>query len=899
MRSFFARLAASAVERPTQVVVLAVLLTLIGAIAALRLAPEASVSSLVDRGSATYAATQDLHRQFGDDPVVIMVRGDLQKLLLTPERGKLLALEGCLAGKAPGGRVYQGQPAPPPCAGIARLRSSFAVYGPATFLNQFAIRTQKLYLQQYASAQAEARTAAAAAAKRAQRQGYNAAGQRQAALIAGHTVLQNFQQQLGALEVQSGEAGLPSFDNARFVSAVVFDTRRAGGYPKAQFSSLFPSRHSALIYVRLRPGLSPAQRDRAIDLYRAALAYPKFQLQTGSYVMSGVPVVVSSLSHDLSRQTFILLAVALAVMAIALALVFGPPLRLLPLALALTATAIAFGLLSLVGGSLTLAAIAVLPVLIGLAVDYAIQLHVRFSERVASGSTPVRAAVEAAAGGGPVIGTAALATVAGFIVLLVPALSPVPLVRTFALLLVIGVAVAFALALTAGLASLSLTRPPPRTTRSPQRRAASSRLASLAAGLARLRSRAGGSIRAAGRRAIATAVAAPGRVLAAGAVLAIAGWVAGTQIGLVSDFRALLPRDLPALHGVDQIQRATGASGEVDVLVRANDLTDPRVVKWMSSFEQRVLAAHGFNGQYPSCRSRRAEICPAIALPDLFRGATNVTRSEVRSVIRLLPPYFASALIAHPLRAGQPDTTVIPFRVKALPFDRQKKLYDDIRAGLRPPTGVSAELAGLPVLFADASSAQNSSRLPSALAALAAVALVLLAAYRSARRALVPLIPIVLATGWSSLVLYISGVPLNPLSATLGTLVIAIATEFSVILSARFEQERAGAGSVGEALRRAYARTGAAVAASGVTAICGFAVLAVSDIRMLRDFGLVTVFDLAVALAGVLVVLPAALVWAEDGFPLALPRRPRRSRVRRPAGGRWLPARLAARLARR
>ena len=55
---------------------------------------------------------------------------------------------------------------------------------------------------------------------------------------------------------------------------------------------------------------------------------------------------------------------------------------------------------------------------------------------------------------------------------------------------------------------------------------------------------------------------------------------------------------------------------------------------------------------------------------------------------------------------------------------------------------------------------------------------------------------------------------------------------------------------MGEALRRTYARTGAAVAASGVTAIAGFAVLIVSDVRMLRDFGLVTVVDLAVALAG-------------------------------------------------
>ena len=51
--------------------------------------------------------------------------------------------------------------------------------------------------------------------------------------------------------------------------------------------------------------------------------------------------------------------------------------------------------------------------------------------------------------------------------------------------------------------------------------------------------------------------------------------------------------------------------------------------------------------------------------------------------------------------------------------------------------------------------------------------------------------------------------------------------------------------------------------ASGATAIAGFAALVASDIRMLRDFGIVTVVDLTVSLLGVMLVLPAALVWAE------------------------------------
>lgn len=880
MRTFFARVAGRAVERPTQVVVGAILLTLIGAIAALRLSPDASVSSLTDRDSDTYAATQQFHQQFGDDPVVVMAQDDLGRLLLTPQRNKLLALEGCLAGLAKGGRVFPNQPAPEPCARIAARRPSFAVYGPATFLNQFALRASQLFTQQQQQAQSAARSAGLQAAARARRQGFNKAGQRQAALIAGNAVIQEFQRTLGALAVKAGETGLPSLSNPRFVSAVVFDSRLTGNVPKAQFSSLFPSPSSAMIYVRLRPGMSESQRREAIALYRDAVADPHFKLAGGSYVVSGVPVVVEGLSNELSSQTFILLAVALAVMAITLAVVFGPPLRLLPLALALSATAIAFGVLSLAGGSLTMAAIAVLPVLIGLGVDYAIQLQARFNERVEHGSRPVRAAVEAAAAGGPVIGTAAVATAAGFIVLLLPFLSPIPLIRSFAVLLVIGVVVAFALAVTVGLTGLSLTKD--RAARKPSRLMLPRR------------------VRSAGRRLIAASIAAPRRILVGGAVLAVAGWAAGTQIELVSDFRALLPNDLPALAGVTKIQDATGASGEVDVTVTSDDLTNPRVVEWMKSFEHRVLAGHGFSGQYPSCLDERAEICPAIALPDLFQSATPPTRADVKAVLALLPPYFASAFIAHGPKPAQPDTTVIQFRVKALPFDEQERLYDDIRDELGasggaggPPPGVTAKLVGLPVLFADANSAQSSRRPWAALAALVAVALVLLVAYRSAKRAFVPLIPIVFATGWSSLVLFATGVPLNPLSATLGALVIAIATEFSVILSARFHEEREAGGSVGEALRRAYARTGAAVLASGITAIAGFAVLIVSDITMLSDFGLVTVLDLAVALAGVLAVLPAALVWAEGGFALsvAMPR----SRRERPRG----PSRLAARFARR
>ena len=163
------------------------------------------------------------------------------------------------------------------------------------------------------------------------------------------------------------------------------------------------------------------------------------------------------------------------------------------------------------------------------------------------------------------------------------------------------------------------------------------------------------------------------------------------------------------------------------------------------------------------------------------------------------------------------------------------------------------------MIAAEAASDLSASRYWLTLAGLLAVALVLLRGLPLvSRRALVPLVPTVLATGWASLLLWLTGIPLNPMSAALGALTIAIATEFAVILSGRFQRSARSGAARG---RRCAAPTPAPAppcSPPALTAIAGFAVLIASDIQMLRDFGLVTVIDLAAALLGcVMVVLPA------------------------------------------
>jgi hydrophobe/amphiphile efflux-3 (HAE3) family protein len=825
----------------------AALLAVAAAAAATSIPTDAGTGTLVDSGTASSRATREVRQVFGEEPVVVLAEGDLQNLLLTSNLGRLLRLESCLAGKLPPGA----KPLPGPCAELARLRPVKFLVGPATFLNEAVIQIG-----------------------------------RQLERLAARVPPQELRQFALEVAAKYGIRSAPSLGNPEFTAAVVFDLRRKRGTPKARLAYLFPNKRSAQIVLRLRPDLSGAERQRALELIREAALEttprrvcgergrpaPCFALHGGRYVVSGAPVVIDGLTRALKDALLVLLGAAIVVMALTLLVVFRSSMRLLPLATALAATALAFGLFGLLGGSLTMASIAVLPILVGLAVDYAIQFQFRYDEQIAAGLRGEDAARAAVARSGPTIAIACTATGTGFLVLL---LSPIPMVRSFGLLLALGIAIAFGLALTVGFGALSL-RPEKGGMGAPDARGVTS--FAPRAWREKLRARRK-TQRAVGRpslpprleRILAMATDRPRRVLGVGLVLAVIGWGLGTQVETQSDIRKLAPQSITAVRELNELQDATGVSGQVDVLVHAPDMTDPATLRWMAGFKRRVLTENGFSGPNPSCRA--AEVCPGPALSDFVVGAQGpLRRGDIRAALAELPAYDLSQVAPRDPKTGLPaHTALLSFGIRAQSLDDQQALIERIRGevgepGSRggPPPGVRVELAGLPVLAAAAAGGLSGSRYWLTLAGLIAVGLVLFGAYRSARRALLPLVPVVLASGWSALVLWVVAIPLNPMSATLGALTVAIATEFSVILSARFHEERSAGRLRADALRTAYRRTGPAVLASGVTAIAGFAVLLVSDVAMLRDFGLVTVIDLAVALIGVMVALPAALAWGED-----------------------------------
>ncbi len=901
MAKALGRLVGAAVSKPAVTLGIVLALALGGGAMALRLTPNTNSDTFVNRSSPTFQASLDDNKHFGGDPVVILIREPLTDLVETKDLATVSQLEACLAGQvlvanqqleaftpAPAGSQtpYGGWGSP--CAKLMKAKPAQVVYGPGTFLNRAVAAVNTEIASITSAAQQTIQTARQSAYSLALAHHLSKSKSTALENAAGQLATQQETTQLLQMYLNSGISGQPKIDDPQFIPEIVFDQTRGVNQPKSRFAYLFPTRNSALIQVRLKASLTASQQAQAITWIRQAVNMPMFRsAYHGTYTVSGVPVVTDDLASTITGSIAGLLAAALFVMGVVLLLVFRSRPRLLPLGIALAAAGITFGLVSLLGGSLTMASIAVLPILIGLAVDYAIQFQARTDEVSGDVAQATMAAV-------PTIATAALATAAGFLALL---LSPVPMVRGFGLLLIVGIGIALACALTAGSAAMVLAgrRRSARRWTPPSFGIVGASARGAGEILGDARDRAGVSRRVGGiaRAAVAGAVRRPGRVLLVGLLLAAIGWVADTQTPVQSDVTKLVPSNMPALRNLRTLERVTGVSGEIDVVVHSSNVATPTTIGWMLKYEDALLAHFGYV-ETKGCS--KATLCPALSLPDLFcSGAqsagscgSSLSTGLISSLLSAVPPYFSQAVITSNHREA-----TLAFGIRLMPLSRQQRVIDYMRAHLHPPSGVSAELAGLPVLAAQADAALSSSgrRMLMLLAGLFAVGLVLLVVLRSVRRALVPLVPIALATGWSSLILFATRIPLNPMSATLGALVIAISTEFSVLLSERFRQERHAGRSPAEALARTYRFTGSAVLASGITAIAGFGVLTLSSITMLRDFGLVTLIDLTVSLGGVLLVLPSVLALSERRDVV----QSIRELGRRVAGG--LPRRRRARVA--
>src|SRR5215208_6567873 len=187
MERVLRRLAMGVTRRPAPVLAVTAVLTLGGAALALRLEPSAATETLVNQGSDTFKDTERFKKDFGDEAILVLVRGELTRTVLTSELSRLIRLEGCLSGNVPDTKKGLGS-LPPVCRKIAELKPAKVVYGPATFINTAVGQIQDQFAKQQQRAATQAQQAADAARRLSRRRGDPRARQEHLAQAAADAV---------------------------------------------------------------------------------------------------------------------------------------------------------------------------------------------------------------------------------------------------------------------------------------------------------------------------------------------------------------------------------------------------------------------------------------------------------------------------------------------------------------------------------------------------------------------------------------------------------------------------------------------------------------------------------------------------------------------------------------
>jgi hydrophobe/amphiphile efflux-3 (HAE3) family protein len=640
-----------------------------------------------------------------------------------------------------------------------------------------------------------------------------------------------------AVAQQTGTASLPQ--DASMIQAIITDPQT--GQVRSEFSSVLPDDKHAIIAITIDGGLSKEQQESIVDETDAIVAAAGFNQISAT--VTGMPVIYTKILGLLTTNLLYMFIVAIVLMLLILVLVFSVrgffAWRWLPLGVVLIAIIYTFGAMGFLSIPITIVSMAVFPIVIGLGVDYAIQFHNRYDEEGARGETIAAAIVDSITHIGPAIGIAIIAACLGFAALF---FSPVPMIKDFGYMLIIGVIGCYLVSMFILLTILYWRDRRHATNASPSK-------VNKKAGKGQA-----GKVERALQKLAPWVIRNPAVILPIALVLTVGGLVADSHIDTNTEWPEYLSPDLTVIQDYHTLEAVAGGSASVNLFIEAEDITKPSVFNWIGQLEQ-------------SLRAEQAAMLGGVnSAADLVLQASGGQMPQDSEMIKQILGSFPAPIKSNLINDDYTAANII-VSAREAGVDNIKDLQNMLPGYLSsPPAGVDATITGSAVIQIALFDALSSDRVEMTLVGIGFVFLGLFLLFRfNIIKALLAIVPIGLIIGWSSGFMYVSGIEYTPLTATLGTLIMGIGVEFTILLMMRYYEERGkGEGPV-EAMTTAMTKIGRAIIASGLTVIGGFAALLIAkDFLILRDFGIVTVVDVFFALVSTLFVLPTLIVWIDS-----------------------------------
>ena len=619
-----------------------------------------------------------------------------------------------------------------------------------------------------------------------------------------------------------------------------------------------PSKMMTISVITLQPGVSDRRQEQVLDTIRSVVSFSN--PPTGITVtISGQPAYSQEMKKEMMSSMGVLIIAAMVLMVVAVKSLFNhvryPLLSVMVVASGLILT---FGFMGLSGIPISMVVIAAFPVLIGIGIDYAVQIHSRLDEEIRKSSL-TEAVIATITKTGPAVLIAMLATSMGFIAMV---LGPIPMIGDFGITCTIGVISCYLAALISVPVFAVLIKYRPKKPRG-----------MLNDVDACEREWKGGDtvpVHPEGSRGsfiekydaflgkLAYKIAKnPIPVLLLVFMLAAVGFQLDNDVPISADEKTFVPSDMPALLDMNKVTRTMGAASTIPLVVSGGNVVDPLTLEWIQDF-----------GQYEVTRNDKITGVTSIAtlLTQYNNGTLPETNTEVQQTLRRIPAETKNRYLN-----GNTET-VLEFSTVDMEISQVRSQIHLIQKDVQwvtPPVWDTARITGRLEMFSSVMDDISNSKTLMTVLGFVFILGFLLLVYRKIH-AVSPLIPIVAIVGWNGGIMYLLGLEYTPLTAVLGSMTIGVASEYTVLIMERVDEELARGLDLLSAIQTSVQKIGTAITVSALTTVFGFAALILSEFNIISNFGLTTVITVGFSLAGAILIMPAviALMYRFEGHPL-------------------------------
>ena len=673
-----------------------------------------------------------------------------------------------------------------------------------------------------------------------------------------------------AANSESLSAKAPSLSDKQLVEQVKLNLQAAAQQARslgfASPTNVSQDDKALLINVKMNPDLSSTKQIKAVQKFEdATKAYFGKAGDSQAYVAGAVSMNKDS-SQRTMKDTSILFLFALVFIVIVLFITFRKVTDVMLTLLVIIVTVLwVEGLGGLLNFPFTYTSAAVIPLLLGIDIAYAIHVLSRYYEERRGGLDPNQSVLNSVVTVGVAVFLTAATTAFGFASF---GISGMPPIQQFGALCVAGVMFSFVLAVTL-LPAVIILRDRRAKSQDKWDADKEKRDETPQGWLDRFLVRI--AIVSEHHKAIVMVITV---IILAVCVLL------GFKVTTEADMQKMMPKDMPYIKAQAQINKYFGGQDFAYTLVKG-DVLSPASLKAMLSYEDGLAKSREFSTSGKALFVRD-KIFSIADLVNKVNGSIPNTQAGVYKVLMGMSTGRKSESQNTLLNPKYPRVTMVTIRVDRGSEADMRLIAKTMRAQsakvVSGSGGLKMTSSGMPVLLDDMLGSIAPTQLKTSALALILCALIVTMVFGSIFFGLaatsVVFIGIALEIGALALLNW----PLDFMTVMVSSLVIGAGIDFGIHVTHRFREEwHLGGVSVDEAMRRTVGNVGKVLVAAAVTTAGAFGIIAISKISYLRRFGGVTALSLIFALLAALLVLPSILAWRADSIE--------KSRARKAAAG--------------